>query len=142
MSSRPGVDRRTPWRRDLETVPQLAAGDTEQVGDRAGVPEGDQHCVDPVFEHRAVLHQMQPEPSQLALAPDRRVGQPDLGDQVSWESTEDASVDLVGLAGQRPQALDLGRIGDRTTQPSSSSASCTKRAPLINSITPRTGTPL
>jgi hypothetical protein len=114
MSSRPGVDRRTPWRRDLETVPQLAAGDTEQVGDRAGVPEGDQRGVDAVLEHRAMLDQVQPEASQLALAPDRRVGQPDLGHQVVLgEHGQHASVDLVGLARQRRQALDLGRVGDQ-----------------------------
>jgi hypothetical protein len=32
-----GVDRAAPWLRDLKPIEQLAAGDTEQVGDRAGV---------------------------------------------------------------------------------------------------------
>ena len=33
------VDGRAPRLRDLQAVEQLAAGDAEQVGDRAGVPE-------------------------------------------------------------------------------------------------------
>jgi hypothetical protein len=35
----------------------LAAGDAEQITDRARVPEGDQRRVDAVLEHRAMLDQ-------------------------------------------------------------------------------------
>jgi hypothetical protein len=34
---------------DLQAVQQLAAGDAEQVGDRARVPEGDHRRVDAVL---------------------------------------------------------------------------------------------
>jgi hypothetical protein len=69
-----GVDGPAPRLRNVETVQQLAAGDAEQVGDRARVPEGDQGRVDAVLEHRAVLDQVHPKARQLALAPDARIG--------------------------------------------------------------------
>jgi hypothetical protein len=78
------------------------------------VPEGDQRRVDAVLEHRAVLDQMHPKARLLTLAPDPRVGQPDLRHQVTLrQHGQHPRVDLVGLAGQRRQALDLGRAGDQ-----------------------------
>jgi hypothetical protein len=53
-----------------------------------------------------MLDQVHPEASLLALAPDPRVGQPDLGHQIAMrEHREHARIDLVGLASQRRQAL-------------------------------------
>jgi hypothetical protein len=63
-----GIDGATPRLRDVEAVKQLAARDTEQIRDRARVPEGDQRRVDTVLEHRAVLDQMHPKACLLALA--------------------------------------------------------------------------
>jgi hypothetical protein len=124
---------------DLQTVQQLAAGVPEQIRDRARVPEGDQRGVDAVLQRRAVPDQVQPEARQLALAADARVGQPDLGDQVARRQRgQYARVDLVGLARQRGQALTLVASAISTSQPCSSSRSCTNRAPFIDSITPRT----
>jgi len=51
---------------------------------------------------------------ELALTPDHRVRQPDLRHQVALgQQREDAGVDLVGLARQRRQALDLRRVSDQ-----------------------------
>jgi hypothetical protein len=68
---------------DGQAVQQLAAGVTEEVGDRARVAEGDQRGVDAVLQRRAVPDQVQPKARRLALAANRRVGQPDLRDQVA-----------------------------------------------------------
>ena len=76
--------------------------------------EGDQRRVDAVLEHRAVLDQMHPKARLFSLAPDPRIGQPDLRDQVALrQHGQHARVDPVGLARQRRQALDLGRVGDQ-----------------------------
>jgi hypothetical protein len=57
---------------------------------------------------------MQPEAGLLALAPDRRVGQPDRRHQAALrEHGQDTRVDPVGLARQRRQALDPLRVGDQ-----------------------------
>jgi hypothetical protein len=67
-----------------------------------------------MLEHRAVLDQVHPKARQLALAAHGRVGQPDLGHEVAVrEDGQHARVDLVGLARQRREALDLGRVGDQ-----------------------------
>jgi hypothetical protein len=112
------VDGRSPGLRNVEALQQLTAGDAEQVSHRAWVTKRDERRVDAVLEHRAMLDQVQPEARQLALAPDRRVGQPDLGHQITLrEHGQHPSIDLVGLARQRRQALDLGRIGDQHLPP-------------------------
>jgi hypothetical protein len=109
-----GIDRAAPWLRDLEPVKQLAAGDAEQVGDRAGMPEGDHRRMDAALQAGLVLDQVQPEARLLALAPHSRIGQPDRRHQIAMrEHREDLRVDRVGLARQRRQALDLLRVGDR-----------------------------
>jgi hypothetical protein len=112
------VDGPAPRLRNVEAVQQLAARDTEQISDRARVPEGDQRRVDAMLEHRSVLDQVHPKASLLALAAHPRVGQPDLGHQVAMrEHCEHARVDLVGLARQRRQPLDLRRVGDQHIPP-------------------------
>jgi hypothetical protein len=109
-----GVDGAAPRLRDRDAVEQLAAGDAEQVGHRARVPERDQRRVDAVLEHRAVLDQVQPEARLLALGTHARVGQPDRRHQVTVrEHRQHTRVDLVGLARQRRQPLDLLRVGDQ-----------------------------
>jgi hypothetical protein len=56
---------------------------------------------------------MQPEPGQLTLLADPRIGQPDRRHQVAVaQHGQHHRVDLVGLAGQRREALDLLRVGD------------------------------
>jgi hypothetical protein len=66
------------------------------------------------FFNVAVTDEVQPKAGELALAADARVGQPDLGNQVAGrERGHHARVDLVGLARQRGQTLDLGRVGDQ-----------------------------
>jgi hypothetical protein len=136
---RAGVDGAAPRLRDVEAVQQLAAGDTEEVGDRAGVAEGNQRGVDAVLEHRAVLDQVHPRARLLALAPDPWVGQPDLGHQVAVrEHGKDARVDLVGLARQRRETFDLGRVGAQHVPAERFEAVVHNRAPVIDSITART----
>jgi hypothetical protein len=98
----------------LKAVEQLAARQAEQVRDRARMPEGDQRGVDAVLQRGAMPDQVQPKARQLALAPDRRVGQPDRRHQVTpGQLGQHPGVDAVGLARQRRQALDLLRVGDQ-----------------------------
>jgi hypothetical protein len=131
------VDGSAPRLRDSETVEQLAAGDPEQIANRARMPEREQRRMNAVLEHRAMLDQMQPEAGLLALGAHPRVGQPDRRHQITMrEHRQDLPVDPIGLARQRRQALDLLSVG--TSHPSSSSVSRTNRAPVIDSITPRT----
>jgi hypothetical protein len=108
------VDVASPRIGDGEPVEQLAAGVPERVGDRARMAEGDQRGVDAVLQRRAMADEVQPEAGRLALAAKGRVGQPDLGHQITArQRREHPGVDLVGLAGQRRQALDLVRVGDQ-----------------------------
>jgi hypothetical protein len=97
----------------LEPLEQLPPLDPEQVGDRARLAEVDQARVDPVLEHRAVLHQMQTKARQLAFLADPGIGQPDRRHQVALaQHRQHHRVDLVGLAGHRREALDLLGVGD------------------------------
>jgi len=69
--------------------------------------------MDAVLQRAAVLDQVQPEAGPLPLGTHRRVGQPDLRDQVAaGELGQHEAVDLVCLAGKRRQPPRLGRIGD------------------------------
>ena len=61
------VDALAPRIGNLETVEQLPARDSEQVGDRTRMPEGEHRGVDTVLEHRLVLDQVKAKPSLLAL---------------------------------------------------------------------------
>ena len=93
---------------DREAVKQLAAGMTEQIADRTGVPEGHQRRVNAVLQRRAMANEMQPKARELALATNAWVGQPDRRNQVApAQLGQHARVDLVGLAGQRREPLDL-----------------------------------
>ncbi len=87
--------------------------DSEQIGNRTWLAEVDQRRVDPVLERRLVLDQVQAKAGQLALLPHPRVGQPDRWHQVPLaQRRQDPRVDLVGLAGQRSETLDLLSVGD------------------------------
>jgi hypothetical protein len=78
------------------------------------VAEGDQRRVNAVLQRRAVPDQVQPEPRQLTLAADRRIRKPDRRHQIAPRQLgQNARVDLVGLARQRRQPLDLRRVGDQ-----------------------------
>jgi hypothetical protein len=108
-----GVDVPTPRVGDRQAIEQIAAGMAEQIRHRTRVPEGDQRGVDAVLQRGAVADQVEPEPGQLALAPDARVGQPDRGHQIApRQPGQHPRVDAVGLASQRRQALDLLRVSD------------------------------
>jgi hypothetical protein len=97
----------------LEPLEQLPPLDPEQVGDRARLAEVDQARVDPVLEHRAVLHQLQTKAGQLALLADPGIGEPDRRHQVAVaQDRQHLRVDPVGLAGQGSEALDLVGVGD------------------------------
>ena len=79
-----------------------------------GLPEGHQRRVDAVLERRAMPDQMQPVARELALATDRRVGQPDRRHQVApGQLGQHTGIDLVRLACQRREPLDLLRVGDQ-----------------------------
>jgi hypothetical protein len=101
-----------PWVRDLQAIEQIAAGEAEQIRHRARVPERDQRRVDAVLKGGAMPDQVQPEARQLTLTPNARIGQPDRRHQIALgEHRQHARVDLVGLARQRGQPLDLLRVG-------------------------------
>jgi hypothetical protein len=60
-----------------------------------------------------VLDQMQAEARELAFLPDPGIGQPDRRHEVAvGERRQHLRVDLVGLARQRGEALDLLGVGD------------------------------
>jgi hypothetical protein len=60
------------------------------------------------------FYEVEAEARQLALSADRRVGQPDLGDEATLgEHRQHARVGLVGLAGERRQPFGLLGIGDQ-----------------------------
>jgi hypothetical protein len=62
---------------------------------------------------------------------------PDRGDEVApGEIGEHARVDLVGLAGQRRDRLDLARVGDLDLPAAPVRRSRTQAAPLIISMQP------
>jgi hypothetical protein len=83
---------------DLEPVEQLASLDPEQVGDRAGAPEGDQGRADAVLQGRLVLDQVEAKAGELAFLAHPRNGKPDRRHQVALgERRQDERVDLVGL---------------------------------------------
>ena len=97
----------------LQSLQQPAALDPEQVGDRAGLAEIDQRRMDPALQRGLVLDQVQAEAGELTLLADARVGQPDRRHQVAvTEHRKDLRVDLVGLAGQRRETLDLLGVSD------------------------------
>jgi hypothetical protein len=114
ISSRLGVDVAAPRVGDRQTVEQLAPSEPEQIADRAGMAESDQRRVDTILQRAAVTNQVQAKARQLALAADRRIGQPDRRHQIALrEQREHPRIDLVGLAGQRRQPFDLLRVRDQ-----------------------------
>jgi hypothetical protein len=55
----------------------LAAADTEQIGDGAGLAVREQDRVHALLQTRAVADQVQPPAGAFALGAHQRVGQPD-----------------------------------------------------------------
>ena len=106
---------------------------------RAGQAVLEEDGVHPVFQRAAVLDQVQPEAGALPLGAHRRVGQPELGHEIgraSSASTQQSIRSVLQASGASPRALTASAT--RTSQPASSSWSCTKRAPVIDSITAST----
>jgi hypothetical protein len=69
--------------------------------------------VDAVLEGGPVLDQVQAEAGALALGPDGRVREPDLGHQVApAELAQDPGVDLVGATAQGCEGLGPSGVGD------------------------------
>ena len=102
----PGLGQRQPGQ-------QLPAAGAEQVRHRARMAEREQGGVDPVLQRGAVAHQVQPPAGPFPLGAHRRGGQPDRRHQIpAGQLGQHPGVDLVGLAGQRGQPLDLLRVGD------------------------------
>jgi hypothetical protein len=129
-----GLDRSSPRLGQTEAGEQLAATDTEEVGDGAGLAVGEQDRVHALLQARAVPHQMQPPARTLTLSAHEWVGQPDRRHQIATcELGQHPGIDPVGLAGQRRQTLDLLRIGDLDL-PAGQLEGCTNRAPFIDSI--------
>ena len=107
------LDRCLPRLRQAKPGEQLAAADTEEVGDRAGFAVREQHRVHALLQARAVTDEVQPPACPLALGTDAWVGQPDRRHQVAArELGQHPGVDAVGLAGQWRQPLHLLRVGD------------------------------
>ena len=105
---------RAPRLGHVELLQESAAGDAEQVRHVALVAEGDQRRMHPVLQRRAVLDEMQAPPGDLPLAAQLQRGQPDHRHQVPERQLgQNAGVDLVGLARQRREPLDLLGVGDQ-----------------------------
>jgi hypothetical protein len=69
--------------------------------------------VNPVLERRLVVDHVHAKASELALIANPRVREPDRRHQVAMgQHRQHHRVDLVCLAGQRSEPLDLLRIGD------------------------------
>jgi hypothetical protein len=69
--------------------------------------------VDAALERGLVLDQVEAKAGELALLANPGVGEPDRRHQVAvGKRGQDPRVDLVGLAGERRQALDLLGVGD------------------------------
>src|SRR6266511_1356666 len=108
-----GGDRRGPGLGQPQPLEQRPAADAEEVAARARDSVLEEDRVHTVLERAAVFDQVQAEAGALTLGPHLGIGQPDLGDELAaGELREDAAVDLVGLAGERRQPLDLDRVGD------------------------------
>jgi hypothetical protein len=68
------VDGALPRFGQVEPREQLAAADTEEVGDRAGPAVGEQDCVHALLQARAVTDEVEPSARPLALGAHARVG--------------------------------------------------------------------
>ena len=108
-----GGERRRPRLGQREPVEQAPAAGAEQIAVPVGDAVLEQDRVDTVLQRASVLDQVQPETGPLPLRSDRRIGQPDLGYQVTAsELGQHPAVDLVGLTGQRRDPARLDRVGD------------------------------
>jgi hypothetical protein len=97
----------------LQALKEVASSDTEQIRERTRFTVRDEGGVDAVLERDPVSHQMQAEPSTLALGTNLRGGKPDGRHEIpARELGQHPRVDAVGLAGQGREALDLLGVGD------------------------------
>ena len=108
-----GLDRALPRLRQTEPAEQLAALQTEEVGDGAGLAVPEQDRVHALLQARAMTDKMQTPARPLALSAHARVRQPDRRHEIAaGKLGQHPGVDPVGLAGERRQSLHLLRIGD------------------------------
>jgi len=117
-----GGDVARPGFGQLQPMQQFPPADAEQIRHRARVTEGQQGGVDAVLQRGAVTDQVQAPAGAFAFGAHRRGGQPDGRDQVAaGQFGQYPGVDLVGLAGQRGQALTFWASAISTCQPAISS---------------------
>src|SRR6266540_2821888 len=114
VDHRDGADHvRAPRIGHVQALEQLAAASAEQIRDRTGRAPGHQRRVHALLQPHPLADQVEAPAGALALGADLGVGEPDRRHQAdSRELGQDPGVDLVGLAGQRGQALDLLGVGD------------------------------
>jgi hypothetical protein len=108
-----GGESALPWLGELEPGEQLAPADAEQVGDRAGLAVRKQDRVHALLQARTVTDHVQ--------TPTRALGS------------------VLQASGASPFTFCASAIS--TCQPATSSRSCTKRAPFMDSIAGRIGSP-
>ena len=83
-----------------------------------------------------MANQVQPPPGQLPFRPDLRARQPDGRHEVlAGELGQDPGIDAIGLQANGARPLTFWASAISTVQPASSKKSCTKRAPVIASMT-------
>jgi hypothetical protein len=98
---------------EIQAREPLAAAAAEEVGYRAAVPEGQQLGMNAVLQRAALADQEQPKAGPLTLGAQLEGRQPDRRHEIDARQLgQHPRVDAVGLARQRPQALDLLRVGD------------------------------
>jgi hypothetical protein len=136
-----GLERAVPRLRQIEPGEQLAAADTEQIGDRTWLAVREQDGVYALFQARARTRcsrqrarsrsaRTKGSGSQIAGTSSRRE---------SSASTQASIRSVLQASGASPFTFCASAIS--TCQPASSSRSCTNRAPFIDSIAARTGSP-
>jgi hypothetical protein len=78
-----GLDRSLPRLWETEAGEELAAADTEEIGDGAGLAVGEQDRVHTLLQTRAVTDEVQTPAGAFALRAYERVGQPDRWHQLT-----------------------------------------------------------
>jgi hypothetical protein len=107
------LQRPAPDVRELQALEQGPAAGAEEVGDGAGNAVREQRRVHAVLEARPVADEVEAEAGPLAFGPHGRAGQPHRRHELPpAQLGKDASVDAVGLAGERRQPSHAGGVGD------------------------------
>ncbi len=89
-----------------------------------------------------MVDEIEPKASPLTLFADRRVRQPDGRDElVASELGEDPGVEIVGLGGERGEALGLGGVGDLDIPTGELELIVDEAGPFIDSMAASIGWP-